>query len=68
MAENGTVAYVAVIPACDVHGDHPAVYDASIAIDGRRTWANVCQDVFDRCDGQPGTGRGQKLEVREEES
>lgn len=66
MSKNGTVAYVVRKPACDIHGDHDADYDASIVYNGRRTWAFICQELFDNPElgAAVGTGRGQKLEVR----
>jgi hypothetical protein len=66
MAQNGTVAYVTQLPKCDIHTDHEAQYDASIRINGRRTWANICEELFKdpTLGASLGTGRGQKLEVR----
>jgi len=64
MPKNGTVAYVTRLPKCDIHGDHDALYDASIVYNGRRTWAMVCQESFDQLGGHLGLGRGQRLEVQ----
>lgn len=62
---NGTIARVAKLPVCDVHGDHDAAYDASIIHNGRRTWAFICEELFQdpRSGAALGIGRGQKLEV-----
>lgn len=67
MAENGTVAYVTKKPTCDIHGDHAADYDASIVFNDRRVWANICEAVFKNpaAGASLGTGRGQRLVVRE---
>lgn len=54
---------VPTLPPCDIHGDHPAAYDCSIIYNGRRTWANICQALFDEpaLGAHTGIGRGQKL-------
>lgn len=57
---------VARLPKCDVHeGDHEADYDIKVPGDGR--WANVCEEFYQQV-GSPelGTGRGQRLVLKEE--
>ena len=60
-----TVAYVSVIPKCDVCNlkgeDEDAVYDANTG----RGWGYVCQYHFDVLGCSLGLGRGQKLLVPE---
>ena len=67
MAELKAGEEVAVIalPICDVHGDHQAEYDCSIIYNGRRTWAYICQALFDdpAMGAGLGMGRGQRLVV-----
>ena len=60
---NGEVVLVAKLPKCDIHSDHPAAYDCSILYNGRRTWANICEELFqDPALGAGlGIGRGQRL-------
>lgn len=62
-----TTAKVARLPKCDIHSDHDAEYDCSIIYNGRRVWANICQELFDdpALGAGLGTGRGQKLLVEE---
>lgn len=64
MAHNGTVAYVAVIPPCEIDPRHgPAYADAAIQIGHRRVWASVCKPCFDNGDGHLGLGAGQELQL-----
>lgn len=55
-------AYVALIPMCDFHPEHAAVYDGK-TIDG--PWANMCEDAFRRYGVGLGTGLGQRYIVGE---
>lgn len=57
-----TQVEVAVIPTCDIHGMH---YDARVYIHGRWVWANVCEQAFVNGQGSLGTGRGQRLILKE---
>lgn len=65
MAKNGTVAYVAKLPDCDIcKFDNDAVSPA--AYDGRTKsghWAFMCEEHFDLHGVGVGLGKGQKLEV-----
>jgi hypothetical protein len=66
MAENGTVAIVAVIPQCDIHRYDkkqmgvPAKYDAKTK---KGPWANMCDECFKEEAMYPdlGVGKGQRL-------
>lgn len=57
------VAYVQLLPKCDIHGTHHAAFDAKITIGGRSVWAYVCAGAFAKYGGQLGVGKGQRLEV-----
>lgn len=62
MAGDGTWTVVTVIPPCDINNAHGAAYaDASINVNGRRVWGNVCRSCFFLHDGRLGTGAGQEL-------
>lgn len=68
MAKNGTVAYVAELPECDIHkfvlGDATPV---QAAYDGKTKggpWANMCEECFPIHGVGLGLGRGQRLEVQ----
>ena len=69
MAKEGTVAYVATMPMCDictVNGDPtvPAQYDAKTT---EGPWANLCITHFRLYGpGKLGTGLGQKLVLEQD--
>ena len=70
MAENGTIAYVAELPACNfphsmVDGGDPTPAKYDFRTDTGQ-WAYGCEEHFQahRMHETLGTGKGQKLEVR----
>lgn len=69
MAENGTVAVVTTLPPCDIckmHGepDVPAQFDGATT---SGPWANMCITHFTLYGVGLGTGRGQRLIVKQPE-
>lgn len=68
MTQNGTEAYVASLPACDIHKLSlniivPAAYDAKTK-DG--PWAFLCEEHFQTyTTGDLGVGHGQRLIVKD---
>lgn len=58
-----TTATVESLPACDIHGDHPAAYDART-----RTgqWGFLCEAAFREHGVGLGTGKGQRLRLRDD--
>jgi hypothetical protein len=64
MAANGTIAYVAETPDCDIHFLHgPAYADAKIP---GGPWGNLCRSCFDRFGCKLGLGQGQELKLESE--
>jgi hypothetical protein len=67
MARNGTIAYVASLPECDLHKYVDNVRGVPAKYDKRtRTgqWGYVCEEHFQSdTDGRLGTGYGQELIV-----
>lgn len=66
---HGLTTLVAELPACDIHeangDDVQAIYDAKTR---QGPWANLCAECFARMGIQLGTGYGQRLIPRTEET
>lgn len=69
MSKNGTEVTVAKLPPCDTH--HYLNNDPKpplAAYDGKTKygpWANMCEDCFTKHGTGLGTGKGQKLVLKE---
>lgn len=64
MGKNLVEAEVFHMPKCDIHQKrHDAQYDCSVSLVGGRTWAYICEEIFQdpAYRAALGTGKGQKL-------
>lgn len=70
MAKNGTVAYVAKYPECDIHKYYYNVLGVEAHYDGRNdmhpsAWAHMCDECFNEFGHGVGLGIGQRLEIQQ---
>lgn len=66
MAGNGTIAYVAVIPNCDIDQKHGKAFADAKLRSG--PWGYVCLGCFIAQGCSLGLGRGQELVVQKEDT